>query len=345
MRNEKCPVGGDPMSRNVTCSVAMATYKGTRYVLEQLRSIEEQTVLPDEVVICDDVSADDTVAVIQEYSKTSKLNIRLYQNEENLGFRKNFEKAISLCACDVVFLCDQDDVWVNTKVERVLQEFSTDPQLVYAFTDAYVTDADLKVTNDSIWSIYGIDWMELNRQTFFDYVQTRMFPLGFQVAAKREFLLAIMPFLSDHDGWIAVCAPAFGTVKAIPEKLVYYRRHENTTSGGAKNIKSSKLAMLKKIFCMKYNVYFIYPDYAVRNFACVMKYIEENNAPLNLDKLSEHLHFLDVINGAKDRNFLFRMASLRKLKKDGSYRTYRGSNKSYILDCLFMFVNSLKRNR
>ena len=179
MRDEKCPVGGDPMSSNLTCSVAMATYKGAKYVLEQLRSIEAQTVLPDEVVICDDVSPDDTVAVIQEYSKTSKLNIRLYQNEKNLGFRKNFEKAISLCACDVVFLCDQDDVWVNTKVERVLQEFSADPQRVYAFTDAYVTDADLKVPNDSIWSIYEIDWMELNRQTFFDYVQTRMFPRFF----------------------------------------------------------------------------------------------------------------------------------------------------------------------
>ena len=96
---------------------------------------------------------------------------------------------------------------------------------------------------------------------------------------------------------------------------------------------------------MKYNVYFIYPDCAVFNYARIMKYIEENNAPLNLDKLSEHLHFLNVINAAKDRNFLFRMASLKKLKKDGSYRTYRGSNKSYILDSLFMFVNSLKRNR
>lgn len=345
MRDEKCPVGGDPMSSNLTCSVAMATYKGAKYVLEQLRSIEAQTVLPDEVVICDDVSPDDTVAVIQEYSKTSKLNIRLYQNEKNLGFRKNFEKAISLCACDVVFLCDQDDVWLNTKVERILQEFSRDDRLVYACTDAYVTDADLKVTNDSIWSLSGINWAELDRQAFFDRVQTRVFPLGFQTAAKREFLLAIMPFLADHDGWIAVCASAFGTVKAIPEKLVYYRRHENTASEGAKNLKSSKLSILKKICRMKYNAYFIYPDCEACNFACIVKYITENSAPLNLDELTNHLHFLDVINTAKDRNFLFRMASLRKLRKDGSYYTYRGTNKNYILDSLFMFVNSLKRNR
>jgi glycosyltransferase involved in cell wall biosynthesis len=85
------------MSRNVTSSVAMATYKGTRYVLEQLRSIEEQTVLPDEVVICDDVSADDTVAVIQEYSKTSKLNIRLYQNENITNKAPHLSGAFCIC--------------------------------------------------------------------------------------------------------------------------------------------------------------------------------------------------------------------------------------------------------
>lgn len=333
------------MSHNLTCSVAMATYKGAKYVLEQLRSIEEQTVLPDEVVICDDVSPDDTVAVIQQYSKTSKLNIKLYQNEKNLGFRKNFEKAISLCSGDVVFLCDQDDFWINTKVERFLREFANDDRLVYAYSDAFVTDADLNVTADSIWALSNINWAALDYQAYFDIVQTRVFPLGFQAAARRNFLFAIMPFLADHDGWIAVCAPAFGTVKAINENLVYYRRHENTTSTAAKQLKINKRSLLSKILHTKYNVYFIYPDCEAHNYACILKYATENNAPLNLDLLTSHLHFLEVINRAKDRNFLFRIASLRKLKKDGTYYTYRGTNKSYILDCMFMFFNSLKRDR
>ena len=92
-------------------SIALATYNGAVYLKEQLESIAAQTRTPDELVISDDQSTDDTLRVIEEFAATAGFPVRLSVNEANLGIAKNFEKAISLCRGDLIFLSDQDDVW------------------------------------------------------------------------------------------------------------------------------------------------------------------------------------------------------------------------------------------
>ena len=100
-------------------SIAMTTYNGARFVEAQLRSILEQTRQPDEIVICDDGSRDDTVNIIRRIIKTSGTDrIRLIENEQNLGYIRNFYKAISLTKGDYVFLADQDDIWHRDKIEK-----------------------------------------------------------------------------------------------------------------------------------------------------------------------------------------------------------------------------------
>ena len=100
-------------------SVAMATYNGEVYLRKQLDSILHQSLPVDEIIICDDQSSDGTVDIIQEYIKQYP-HIHLYQNEQNLGYKRNFKKALSLCSKEYIFLCDQDDIWDSDKVKEMV---------------------------------------------------------------------------------------------------------------------------------------------------------------------------------------------------------------------------------
>lgn len=99
-------------------SVVMTTYNGEKYIIEQLNSIKNQTLAPDEVIICDDCSTDGTCRLITDFILENKLSEwELYQNKENLGFFDNFFKALRLCTGDVIYLADQDDVWDLNKIK------------------------------------------------------------------------------------------------------------------------------------------------------------------------------------------------------------------------------------
>ncbi len=108
-------------------AVAIALYHGERFVKEQLESLLQQTRKPDQVVLCDDGSKDQTVSIVKEFIREKGLEAswKLVENEHNLGYIKNFYKAVSLCDAELVFLCDQDDLWHPEKIEkmsRVMEE-------------------------------------------------------------------------------------------------------------------------------------------------------------------------------------------------------------------------------
>lgn len=105
-------------------SIALTTYNGSKFITELLDSIRNQTRQPDEVVIIDDVSTDDTVSIVSEYIKSNGLkNWSIIRNESNLGWKKNFRKVMSKCTGDIVFFCDQDDIWHQDKVEVMCSVF------------------------------------------------------------------------------------------------------------------------------------------------------------------------------------------------------------------------------
>ncbi len=109
-------------------SVALATYNGESYIRNQLESLAAQIRRPDEVIIADDCSSDKTVEIIKEFLEEKGLDWRLFEGKTNLGFKKNFRKAISLATGDIVFLCDQDDIWCEDKIECILNVFSANPK-------------------------------------------------------------------------------------------------------------------------------------------------------------------------------------------------------------------------
>lgn len=119
----------------------MAAYKGALYIEEQLDSIRMQTMPVDEVIVVDDRSPDNTFEILQKYQKQHpEFPLRVFRNEKNLGYRKNFHEAVSRCTGDLVFLCDQDDAWLPEKVETMAGILDKDPAILVLASSFFLMD-------------------------------------------------------------------------------------------------------------------------------------------------------------------------------------------------------------
>src|SRR5205807_5785827 len=121
----------------------MCTYNGAKFLQEQLRSIVAQSRPVQEIIICDDCSADATCEIVEAFSSQHPGIVRLYRNDTRLGYSQNFAKAISLCRGDIIFLSDHDDSWLPTRVEKMAALFAGDDQCAVVSVAAVVTDQDL----------------------------------------------------------------------------------------------------------------------------------------------------------------------------------------------------------
>ena len=133
-------------------SVALCTYNGEKFLSEQLESILQQSVKPNEIIICDDGSKDSTVKILKNSESNHSNIIQVHQNAVNLGFVKNFEKAISLCLGEIIFLSDQDDIWKENKIERFIETFENNPDCTYVFSNAEATDEIGGNLEYSLWN-------------------------------------------------------------------------------------------------------------------------------------------------------------------------------------------------
>ena len=123
-------------------SIAMATYNGARFIGEQLESFASQTVLPNELVVCDDCSTDGTRKIVRRFGDRAPFAVRLHENATRLGVTRNFEKAIGLCQGDIVFLSDQDDAWFENKLQVVSTLFEGNPLIMVITNDQIITEAE-----------------------------------------------------------------------------------------------------------------------------------------------------------------------------------------------------------
>ena len=207
-------------------SVALAAYKGELYIAQQMESILRQLGETDELIVSDDFPEGKTRGIVE--SIASKDRRVKYIEGQGKGVIKNFENALSVCNGDIIFLCDQDDVWMPDKVETVMKEFENGAQLV--LHDASVTDAHLNVTNPSCFSIHGANLSfgkNLLRNTF----------VGCCMAFTKELLAETMPFpdgIAMHDWWIALVAlKNKRKTVLIGKPLIKWRRHGENVTGGS----------------------------------------------------------------------------------------------------------------
>lgn len=214
-------------------SIALCTYNGARYLSEQLESYARQTRLPDELVVCDDNSSDETTAIIEEFASRAAFPVRLHVNEGNLGYIKNFERAITLCAGDLIFLSDQDDVWHAEKLEIFEQKFNEQPTVGMVFCNANLVGENLEPLGVDVWQ-----WLSLTPEVERAFNAGKGLPKkfnrnyspGFTIAFRSKYKDLILPIPDDvlwvlHDYWIALLLTAATKVLPVSTPLVDYRQH------------------------------------------------------------------------------------------------------------------------
>lgn len=218
---------------NNMISVCIATYNGEKYIREQLNSILSQLRSNDEVIISDDGSTDTTLDIVNSYHDS---RIKVFHHDSTIVTTTfpldkpthNFEYALKQAKGDIIFLSDQDDVWMEGKVDTMLAELQ---DADFAIHDCVVFDDDMDVVKQpSYFDFAGIHkgvWRNWYKSTY----------LGCCMAFRREVAEKALPFpktMVAHDLWLGIIADRFFRTKIVRRKLIRYRKHANskTTSGG-----------------------------------------------------------------------------------------------------------------
>lgn len=220
-------------------SVALCTYNGSKYVQKQLDSILSQELTVDEIVICDDGSDDGTLSIVYSIANNHP-NIQwiIERNIQSLGVTKNFEKALSLCTGDIIFLSDQDDVWKPYKTKVIVDYLEKHPEVDLVFSDAELIDEDGNLKTDkTLFDACGLsplrELWDTGLQFEIENVIQRL--LGATFGTRREFVKRCLPFDSNvsnyHDGQLAMSSVALNCNGMIDESLIEYRIHGNNVVG------------------------------------------------------------------------------------------------------------------
>jgi glycosyltransferase involved in cell wall biosynthesis len=213
-------------------SVRMCTYNGAPYLSEQLQSIAAQTRPPDELVVCDDGSTDATRRILEAFAADVSIPVRLYVNERTLGSTRNFERAIGLCAGEIIALADQDDVWRPEKLARAAAILGAFPEVGLVFSDAALVDAAARPLGRRLWEVVGgtrAARQLRRRDRAFRLLLPGWTVTGATMAFRAKFRPLVLPIPADiamiHNGWIALMISTVARVHFIDEPLMLYRQH------------------------------------------------------------------------------------------------------------------------
>lgn len=218
----------------MTVSVCMGVYNGARYITEQLYSILHQTRQPDEVIICDDVSTDDTVEIVQAFIRDNGLEAtwKLYCNQENKGYPSNFFYACGLCTKEIVFLADQDDIWHEEKIARMCEVFAENPEANAVCCKFGLIDAEGKDIQTIMAPTHSKESKQLREVSVKDIFYRNEYP-GMVVAYRNAWAEEWLPADSKipHDFLICVRAAEENAFRQLDMELAYHRRHDNNAGG------------------------------------------------------------------------------------------------------------------
>lgn len=226
------------MDENIRADILLATYNGEKYIEKQLRSLLEQSYKNIKIYVSDDASTDGTVDIIKKYQKDHGDKIYLKVNSKNYGNAcDNFFSLLPMTKGDVIFFCDQDDIWKKTKVERTLKEFENVSSPLLVHTDLTVIDENDRVLYPSM---IGTQKINIKRKDI-NFLLAQNNVTGCSSAINRALadILKKPEGIPVHDWWIAVTASLFGDIKYISFPTIYYRSHAHNLCG-PKDMSSGK---------------------------------------------------------------------------------------------------------
>ena len=209
-------------------SVVLAAYKGEKYIAEQVKSILPQLSENDELVISDDYPEGETYGAIEDIIKNDS-RVR-YIRGKGQGVIKNFEHLVNNAKGDYIFLCDQDDVWLDGKVSAVMREFEKGADVV--MHDALIVDGELKPTGETAFGVNGAGTGIIKNIIKNTYQGSCM---AFR-ASLKEHILPFPDCLPMHDQWIGLTGEKYGRVSLIDKPYMLYRRHGENVSGNGSTL-------------------------------------------------------------------------------------------------------------
>ena len=201
-----------------------------------MNSILSQLRAADEVIVVDDFSQDNSIAILRNFSEDARVSV--YRNDSNQGVLASFEKALALAHGDIIFLSDQDDIWLPGKVIKVMEAFSHNPKITLVASDAQIIDGDGRLVADSFFAQRGRFRPDVLHNLF------RNKYLGCTLSFRSSMLDYYLPIPKNvpmHDIWFGLINGLYGKTHYIDQPLIAYRRHGNNLSP------SSGTPLLQKI--------------------------------------------------------------------------------------------------
>lgn len=319
-------------------SVLMATFNGAQFLQEQVESILSQTYSPIEFIVFDDCSTDDTLRILEEYQNQGKL--RIFRNPSNLGYVRNFERAIQEAKGELIALADQDDIWAVTKLERMTKEIG----------ESLLIHSDARLIDDKgaeIAPSFEESAFKMTIPQSMTEAVLNGFVTGCTCLFKRQLLEIALPFpdqLYIHDKWLGVLAYSKGGLKYLKDPLTDYRQHNQNNIGALQ----STVSPLKKLEKLLQGKAVNYQIDAFRSF--LLK--EQQFAELVCERLNleskEMSGLLDFFNQVLSGKSIFRVVFFW-FKNFGAFEKGKSlSQKVYFLYLIllcFFYSRGLTKNR
>lgn len=276
--------------------VLLATYNGEKYLKEQIGSILNQTYKNIRLIISDDCSKDNTKEILEQYEKEDE-RVKVFYQQENLGYIKNFEFLLNQVKNDYYMLSDQDDVWLPQKIEKSFETIKNE--------NADLVFGDLEIVDEKLNTIYPSfnDYMKLTRKIkkyINSYKVNYLYNCvtGCTVISKKEFIPKLIPFPNNskymiHDYWIGIQLAINGKLAYMPERYIKYRQHGNNQVGTDKISHGFKeLEQVRKLFInVKLGVFETFVE-------------NEERFPENIRKINKEAYeYYLMLNTKKSFNF------------------------------------------
>jgi glycosyltransferase involved in cell wall biosynthesis len=322
-------------------SIVLAVHNGSVHLSEQIESILQGSQLPDEWIIVDDASTDQSPTLAKSLlASLGNARVKFLRNEQNIGATRSFVSAVLGSTGDIVLFCDQDDIWHPLKIATVHKAFLADDELVMVYHDGDIIDAHGLPDGRTIWGTRSHALLALGNKR--DHMDVAANPdvKGCTMAVKGDLVRHLFrispPNFAEywgHDHWSALMAWGSGKVRAIPERLIRHRLHGGNTSAATRFSPLSPEHWSRRLSAMRRQA----SDHFVQRYQIASSTARSLMPTFDRDLLAaldRHGSYALRRMDLKQRNFLARVHLARGLWTDGYYQRYFNGRWTLLRDVL-----------